>query len=464
MLGAGGLYTLATIAPILTLLAVTPIVTQVLGSKQYGQVAVAISVYQLGSVVLSFGLPTMVTRDALLTEGGFSGASAHVVVGSCLAATGGAIGAALAPVWAPVIFPGVSPSVVGLAVIAGAGLAVVTLAQGLMRAAERVPTFVVMAAFAALAPPILGLAGAVLWEATPQMYAAGLAAGYVIAGVVALVLAVRHAKPRGSVSHARQALAVGLPTVPHSLAVPALLTLTLAIAVRTDGLAVAGQLQVAVMLGTAVITVINAVNNAWTPLVFSTPEAERAAFLRNSTFIVSVVAAALICGYVIVAPFVVPFVGGTVVTSTLPVQASALISLAGVFHVAYLANIHLTFIGKRTRPLAILTPVSLGLSLVVMISMNDFTPMESLMAFAVVWPAFYAFQATFSYLLARFGPLPPVDLRRSLPVLAVGGLVALQAVILAPQPLWSIVSAIVACMLTAAWAYVLKRRSGGPLS
>jgi O-antigen/teichoic acid export membrane protein len=464
VLGAGGLYTIATVAPVLVLLAVTPIVTSMLGSAQYGQVAVAISVYQLGSVVLAFGLPTMVTRDALLTDRGFPGASAHVVVGSMLALVIGVIGALLAPVWSPVFFPGVPPEVVSLAVIAGMGLAVVTLAQALMRAAERVVTFVSIAALAALVPPVLGLLGVLLVQSSPLTYVTGLALGYMIAGSIAFTIAWRHARPVGTFAHARQALAIGLPTVPHGLAAPALLTLALAITVRTVGIETAGQLQVAVMLGSAVVTVLNAVNNMWTPMVFQSPESDRPKFLRSSTFVVSLVAAALISGYVIVAPYVVPFVGGPVITSSIPARASCLIAMAGVFHVMYLANIHLTFISKRTLPLAVLTPASLLLALGMAFALVSWTAIDGLLAMALIWPAFYACQALFSYVLAVLGPLPPVDIRRSLPILVLGALVAVQGAALQRQPVSSVAAVAAATVLLWLWVRVIRRRDQKKLS
>lgn len=458
VLGAGSLYTLATVAPILALLFVTPFVTHLLGAAEYGQVAVAISAYQLSSVVLGFGLPAMVTRDALLTDGGYGRASGYIVAGAALGASVGAIAAGTAAAWAPLVFPGVEPGVIALAICAGFGLSAVTLVQALMRAAERVGMFVAMAAVAALLPPLLGLSGALLMAPSAQVYAGGLAAGYLVAAAVALAAALRHARPRLDRRHFSTALLVGLPTVPHSLAVPALLAVALALVVRIGGLDVAGQLQVAVMLGTAVVTVLNAVNNLWTPMVFRESEHQRPLFLRVSTFYVSIVGIVLILGYVLIAPFAVPLVGGPVVTGTLATQASVIVAMSGMFHVLYLANIHLTFISQRTWPLALLTPLSAVIALSVGWVVSAALAWPMLLCFAAVWPVFYIVQAISAFVLAASGPFPPTDLRPSLPLLVIGAVGGGAALIFSEASpwRWAIVGA---CLAVLALVFLLFRRT-----
>lgn len=456
-LGRGGLYTLATVAPILALLAVTPLVTTLLGRDSYGQVAVAISIYQLSSVLVVVGLPSMVTRDALLDEGGFPSATGHVVMGTALATFLAAVAAVTAPVWVPIAFPGVETLVVVSALIAGAGLGIVTLSQAVSRAAERVWMFVGTATFAALLPPAFGLGLIAFVSRSPVLYAAGLAGGYMVVATVSLVVAVRHAAPALDLMKTWRAVLVGLPTVPHSLAVPALLSITMSIVIHTQGVALAGQLQVAVMLGTAGVTTLNAVNNAWAPMIFNASAEQRPRTLESSTFFVAVLAVVLISGFAIIAPFVVPLIGRGVVTDALPTQAAMVIAVAGAFHVLYLANIHLTFVSKKTAPLAILTPLSAAVAIGVGFFMSSVLD-APILGFAMAWPVFYFGQAVFSYLMAHFGPFPPVRVRWSLPVLAMGAAVAVQGGWLEPQPLVSAVAAVLAVVGLGA-VFLARRRS-----
>ncbi|WP_298862280.1 hypothetical protein [uncultured Microbacterium sp.] len=456
-LGRGGLYTLATVAPILALLAVTPVVTTLLGKDSYGEVAVAISIYQLGSVLLVLGLPSMVTRDALMEEGGFPGATGYVVMGTALATILAVIAAAVAPLWVPAAFPGVEPMVVVFGLIAGAGLGIVTLSQAVLRAAERVWMFVAIATFAALLPPAIGLALIFFLSPSPLFYAAGLAGGYLVVAAAAFLIAIRHAAPALDIAKTWKAILVGLPTVPHSLAVPALLSVTMSVVIHTQGVALAGQLQVAVMLGTAGVTVLNAVNNAWAPMIFNATLEERPRTLESSTFFVSMFGVVLIAGFAVVARFLVPFIGRGVVTDSLPTQAAMVIAAAAAFHVLYLANIHLTFVSKRTAPLAVLTPLSAVMAIIVGYLMSEILE-EPIIGFAMVWPVFYLWQAVFSYLMARFGPFSPVRIRWSLPVLALGFAIAVQGAWLTPQPLLSALASAIAAVAIVA-VFLARRRT-----
>ncbi len=232
----------------------------------------------------------------------------------------------------------------------------------------------------------------------------------------------------------------------------------MAAVIRLGGVAEAGQMQVAVMLGSAVVTVLNAVNNAWAPMVMQAPADERADMLARSSVMVAAVALVLVSGYVVLAPFVVPLVGGPAVADDLPVRASAIVAMAGAFHVAYLANIHLTFISGRTWPLALSTPLAAALAVSTGVLCGIAFPSEySLIGYTLVWPVFYLFQAVASFGLARVGGLEPARLGRASAVLGVTCVVALQAVVLIPQPFWSFVVVGVAALVGAVLWLILRR-------
>lgn len=458
ILGSGSLYTIATIAPILTLLAVTPIVTAMLGPASYGEVAVAISVYQLSSVLLVLGLPSMVTRDALMRENGFRLATGYVVLGSAFCIALASIACLSTPLWAPAVFPGVDPFVVSGGIIAGAGLAIVTLGQAVLRAAERALTFVALAALSALLPPILGLVLISTVERSANLYALGLGCGYGIVAVISIVVSVRHARPSVDLRSTLGAIAVGLPTVPHSLSVPALLSVVVSMALRTSGVEVAGQIQVAVLLGTAGITILNAVNNAWSPMIFKAEPERRQIILGESTMLVAILSLVLIGGYAIVGPLLMPFIGQDVVTDDEPVRASMVIAGAGALHVLYLANIHLTFISKRTWPLAISTPTSAVIAIAIGWSLSGTYPSAAIMAYAMVWPVFYLLQSVFAWLLALVGPLAPAPVEFTWPILLLGLVIAGQAALVGWQP-WSTVITTAGAMLAGAFVFAMARRS-----
>lgn len=456
LLGSGALYTIATIAPILTVLAVTPVVTHALGPELYGQVAVAVSIYQVGSVLLAFGLPAMVTRDALLGENGFRGAAGYVVSGSALSLLAWLIAIALAWWWAPFAFPGIPLAVLVLALAAGAGLAMVTLSQALLRAAERVIAFVAMAAFAALIPPIVGLLGIWLWRSDPIAYVSGLAIGYLLSGVIAVGVAIRLARPLFVARDMWDALRIGLPTVPHGLAVPGLLTIVMALVVRSEGLAAAGSLQIAVMLGTAVVTILNAINNAWSPMIFKASSDDRPRVLAGSTFLVAAVTLVLVTGFVLMAPILVPLIGGSAVAGSPANQAAGVVASSGAFAVLYLANIHLTFISRRTWPLAILSPLSAALAVGTIALLAASYDNFQMLLWAAAWPLFYLLQALSSLLLARTSGYGPVRIGNTLPITALTLAVAVVAVV-APTRI-VVVSCAIAVLVGVTGALLVYRR------
>ena len=87
VLGRGSIYTLGTAAPVLAQLAVTPFVARLLTETTgYGQVAVALVVLQVTMIVASLGLPSVITRQALLASGGIPGARSLFRRGAALTA------------------------------------------------------------------------------------------------------------------------------------------------------------------------------------------------------------------------------------------------------------------------------------------------------------------------------------------------------------------------------------------
>jgi len=456
-LGAGSLYTIATVAPILTLLAVTPVVSRILGAGAFGEVAVAVSIYQFSSVILGLGLPAAITRNALIEGGGFRAAGGLVLAGSGLAVVLAALAAVSAPLWSPAAFPAIPVDAVQYALAAGAGLAIVTLAQGVFRAAERVWTFVAIGGAAAIVPPLAGVIVLLAWNASPSAYLAALAAAYLLVGLVSVVVVMRQERPGLSAGELRSGLAIAVPTVPHLVSVPLILTISLSIVLQNEGVAQAGRLQLAAMLGTAAVTVLNAMNNAWSPMILKAPSIERESVLARSTHVVALAAFVLVSGYGIIAPYAVALVGGPVADDSLPAQASMMITAGSLFLVLYLANIHLTFLSGRTLPLALTTPLSLVIAVLVLWALVTFLPADgSLVVYGIAWPLFYVFQALFAYLLARGSGYPPARVRRALLPLGLGVLVCVQGSILPGQPLTTM--AVVAVFAAILLVLLLRQR------
>ncbi|WOQ70012.1 hypothetical protein RYJ27_01920 [Microbacterium limosum] len=461
LLGAGSLYLVATLAPTLTLLALTPLVTRTLGAAEYGEVAIVITIYQLGAMLVTFGLPLAVTRHALLGRGGFGIANGIILVGSIGAAACGTSLALAAPLWGGVTFPAVLPQTLAWGVIAGVGLSITTLAQSLFRAAEKVKVFVALAITASVLPPTLGLALITAGQSrTAETYTLGLAVGYVAAGLVALVTAMRFRRPRFSLTETLGAYRIGLPTLPHLVSLPLLISGALAIVSASTNTTTAAELQIAALVGASVLTMLNALNNAWAPMIMKTGTETRPQVLEHSTYVISLVTLVIICVYVVLAPFMVQFIGGPVVQSDAPARASLVVALSGIFQVLYLANIHLTFITGRTGPLALTTPLAAVAALAALQVMTQISlEPPSLILFATAWPLFFALQAVSSAILARRTPFATARTSSSFVPLASAGFVCLGCAVFAPSFGITIATASAALLVSATHCWYRRPRA-----
>ena len=68
VLGRGLLYTVGTAAPVLSNAIITPFVTRLLGPHDYGVVATALVVIQVGMIIAGLGMGAAITRHGLLAH------------------------------------------------------------------------------------------------------------------------------------------------------------------------------------------------------------------------------------------------------------------------------------------------------------------------------------------------------------------------------------------------------------
>ena len=150
-----------------------------------------------------------------------------------------------------------------LAFVAAAGFSVVVNVQAYLRVLDRPLPFVLLSLGAALGGPALGLALLLGGDGTAAEYLAGLAAGYVLTALAGLALTVRRSRHvRGDT---RRALRVGLPTIPHQVALYLAGGALVLVAGHLYGTAEAGRLQLAVLIGSAPGVLTASLNNAWAP-------------------------------------------------------------------------------------------------------------------------------------------------------------------------------------------------------
>ena len=384
VLGRGSIYTLGTAAPILANAAVVPLVTRLLGKPGYGVVAIAIVVIQVAMMAGSFGMPSVITRQGILAGSGVAGARALLVRGSLM--TGGLVAAVIltAPLWNPLVQVPLRSAVL-LALAASAFFVVVENSQALLRVLDRPGAFVSLSLTATLGGPLLGLA-LLAQHRSPERYLTGLTAGYAAAAAVGLVLCLRGGRPSGDRGDTRAALRLGLPVIPHLVALFLANGALVFLAGHLYDIADAGRIQLALLVGSAPAVITSALNNSWAPIVYRSEESDRGAVIAHTARDISTLAALTSGGVALLAPWLLRFVAGDSFAPLELVPAVAIVAFGAVLSVAYLANVHLVFAAGRSLGLSVITP----LSLLVGLGCAYLAGRQELVLIAVGFPATYA--------------------------------------------------------------------------
>lgn len=390
LFGEGTLYALANVAPMVTTILVMPLVTRILGKDEYSVIAVSITLYQAGLILLGLGLSSVVTRNALIERSGFAGAAGLLIVSTCLAVVFGACLIGLLPIISGVLLPDQSWKILVAPVISSIGLTAMMSAQSFMRAQRRVGMFVVVGGVSSIAAPIAGLASLNTFGLQAGSYLFAVATVHLLMGLTAIGLCIRQFRPIISVEATVSALKIGLPTLPHQASGALLNVAIVGIAGRIGTPGDSAELQIALVLGTTTILMMSAFNSSWAPLIYGESPVNRPKVLEATSRLAVLLSALLVFGFLVMIPFVFRFVAGPVATNSGP-TAAGVIALAAPIMTMYLANIHLVFASGRTGALAFSTPSALVASLlVVWMATHLIQPPLIALSFAV--PVFYSCQ------------------------------------------------------------------------
>lgn len=433
ILGRGSIYTVATIAPVVVTLVVTPVLTRALGIAEYGIVAVGISLFRLGGALLAVGLPMAVTRNAIVEQSGIRGASGLVVAGSLIAMVFGGLVAIMAPLWAGQIVREEMILALVPPVISSVGLAMLLLSQALFRSQDNVVDYVAWTFISSLGSPVIGLIAIATIAPTPYVYLWALASGHVLAGAGSVLRVVSIARPIWKPREVATALRMSLPTLPHQLTASFMTAALVVVAAVAIGEEASARVQIALLLGTAPSIVLGALNMGWSPMVYRASGADRPVVLRDSLRMVSGVVLVMSAGFVAALPLVAPFVAGPVMSAPL-LQAATIAAIGVVFMTIYLANIHLVFLSGRTTLLGLTTPLAAVIALTVtsiIVPAIDYQIGSVTIGITLFWTGI----ALASFWLRHRSGEPAVLFTRSLPYLTLSILILTAWAAMAP-PLW----------------------------
>lgn len=247
----------------------TPFMTRVLGSTQFGNVAVALAVMQV-----LFALTTVCLQSAVQREyaepGGDSRARGVLMLAIlvAVAATGAVF--ATGPLWSsPLGLGGFGPVLEYTVLWAGAA-AMTDAALGLLRSRDRIVAF----SGVSLIQSVVGQAAGLVLVLTVSRSAAMYVLGQLLAQLAALLLALGTAPPRRlalrDLPLCRRALVFAVPLLPSAVAAFVLGSSDRLIVRANLGDVQVGRYQVAYNIGALSISLLTVLNMVWMPHVFRT--------------------------------------------------------------------------------------------------------------------------------------------------------------------------------------------------
>jgi O-antigen/teichoic acid export membrane protein len=127
---------------------------------------------------------------------------------------------------------------------------------------------------------------------------------------------------------------------------------------RILGLDAAGRYQIAYLVGALGLTALQAINNAWAPMVHRAAEAERWNLLADTTAVVYEIGALLAALIAIGGPVALSVLAPSSYDLTALSPVTAVVAMCALANVMYLSSAHIAFQKKRTAILAWSTPVA----------------------------------------------------------------------------------------------------------
>ena len=446
VMGRGSLYAIATAVQLASGLLTIPILTRVLDPTQYGVVTAALVVQAVLVNVAAFGLPVAVQRTHFGRGGAAAGRSliGATLLGAILVC---AVAFATGPLWAGIFDDVPWDAVLQLAVISAIPSALLLSAQLALQAEDRVRPFLVSAGMGTLGAQGFGLALAAAFD-DPAAYMAGLTIGFTAAALIAWLAAgvefgaLRPA--RGGRDLLTRSLALGLPTIPHGLALYLLSAGDRVVIERLEGLPAAGAYYVAYAIGGLGVFLVAGLKGAWQPAVFGAGEERRWPLLATTGAEVTRVIALTVAGLAIGAPCALAVFAPSDYEVAGLGSVSALVAAATFPYLWVSLDSTVVVWSRRTLIFAIATPISVAANLALCALL---VPPMGLEGAALATLFGYALLALLTRARARRLAAVPWDMEAMLvPALAAAAAVGL-ALVLPDDGVWLAVRGVAAAAL-----------------
>ena len=368
LLGKGSIYTLGTALQLSAAALAIPVITRMLGSAEFGAVALALAIQLILTGLATLGLPAAILRfyfDRQTTSDGVATARSLIVSAAVLATL------VVLPIlltgllWAPALSPN-HPGTVLLGVFLSLPASVIGACLALLRAQERPLPFIVITLLASAGAQLLGIA-ALLIDRQPLAYVAGVAIAFMIAAVTSLRLTEAWGSPLPNRSLLGSALRYSIPTIPNTISVSVLAVGDRIVIQAISGSSAVGKYQIANAFGTLVVGFLVALQNAWIPITFGASEERRWDTLAEIAALVTRLAA---LGAGVLALLALPILEIVIPRGYDPEHLADVASVAVLTSlpvVAFIAQGQVLLWTKHTKPLILISPAAAALNLILVV-------------------------------------------------------------------------------------------------
>lgn len=361
---SGNIYLFGAVGQGLGPVILTPILTRMLSVESYGEITFITSFASILGILFSFGLPIVISRSYVLDEESRPSINKwfkqivliYFSLSSLLLIFGGAT---------------INLSILSLAF----PFALMQLVLPLARAQDKAKEFAAISILGTLAPSVAVIINSAFEN--PLADSKALIVGAIVGSLTAVLLISPKVKSGKIVSKYSifNSVKIAYPVLPHMFAMMALINIDKVIFGQQIDKTFSGYLQVIMLVGTAPVMILSALNHAWLNQILLNLKnnAVKAFDNLNSTILRLFTLSALLVLFIAV--FNKPIIGllNPKLEVTTEVQKTIILSSIATFiYVIYLANTHLLTWQGKFWVLGITTPSSVILqSLVIYSTLNS---------------------------------------------------------------------------------------------
>lgn len=441
LFGRGLLYVVVWSLQLVVSTLISPVLTHLMGPSEFGALSSALAIYQVLSVAALLGLDEALVLERA-DDGDGKRARGLVTIGVVISFAVTAIALATIPLWSGPLGFGDFPLLVVAVILWTAPSAAVTVMLALLVAEDRLKPFTVVSVISAIGGSVVGL----VLILTVHNDATTYAWGGVICQFVAMFLGLIVVRPtlQGFRQWAvtRRAITLGVPLALGSLAYFVLNAGDRIIIQRELGATEVGRYQVAYVIGSAVILLLNFTNGAWTPHFAALKDkAARYSLAMKSRDELYGILVPIVLGVTLIAPLALRILAPASFRPAGLTLVVLLVALTAFPVAASGASGRLLVVGRRGKTVGIITGVAAVLNIVLNLLL---VPVMGISGAAVATLASYSLLAVLQVVF-----LPDRDRWHGAPirlVMLVAAAIAVAAVsILFPQTLaWNLGRAVLA--------------------